>query len=111
MGLMLERLGIVSAARPRRTLILVLAFVVLAGLVGGPVAGKLQSDGGFAPGSSESSRADAQLQRATGEDATPNLVLLVRGPGLEQRVRAAAGELARIPGVARAVPARVAADG
>jgi uncharacterized membrane protein YdfJ with MMPL/SSD domain len=110
---MLERLGNLSAARPRRTLLIVLAFVVLAGVVGGPVAGKLESGGGFRADSSESSRADQQLQRATGTYGAPGIVLLVHGEGagLEQQARAAADELAGIRGVARATPAGVAEDG
>src|SRR4051794_8741748 len=98
MAVMLERLGNASAARPRRTLLLVLAFVVLAGVVGGPVAGKLQTDGGFTPASSESSRAEAQFERATGETAVPGIVALVRGS--ERNARSVASELAAIPGVA-----------
>ncbi|MEA2243092.1 MAG: hypothetical protein QOD24_2648 [Solirubrobacteraceae bacterium] len=110
---MLERLGTLSAARPRRTLIVLLALVVLAGIVGGPVAGRLESGGGFTPGSSESSRADQQFQRATGEDSTPGIVLLVRGPAadLQHRARSAADELAQVPGIARTSPAAVSADG
>src|SRR3712207_5600458 len=104
---MLERLGSLSAARPRRTLILLFAFVALAGFVGGPVAGQLESGGGFTPGSSESSRADEQLQHVTGQQTAPGIVLLVGGPAdtLERRARTAAGELADIPGVAAAAPA------
>jgi uncharacterized membrane protein YdfJ with MMPL/SSD domain len=110
---MLERLGSLSAARPRRTLAILFAFVVLAGVVGGPVAGQLESGGGFTAGSSESSRADEQLVRATGQGAAPGIVLLVGGPaaGLEERARAAAGELAAVPGVAGASPAGISDDG
>ena len=110
---MLERLGSLSAARPRRTLVILLAFVVLAGVVGGPIAGQLESGGGFTSASSESSRADEQFERATGRDATPGIVLLVggSGAGLEQRTRSAADELAALPGVAGAAPAGVSEDG
>ena len=106
---MLERLGNLSAARPRRTLVILLAFVVLAGVIGGPVAGQLESDGGFTPGSSESSRADAQFERATGVEPAPGITLLVGGPGagLEQRADAAAAELAEVPGVASATTVAV----
>ncbi len=92
---------------------LLFLFVGLAGFVGGPVAGKLESDGGFATASSESSRADAQLQRATGEDAGGGLVLLVEGgaAGLERRAQAAADTLAAVPGVAGAAPAGFSRDG
>ena len=110
---MLERLGSLSAARPRRTLMILLAFVVLAGVVGGPVAGRLESGGGFTTESSESSRADQQLQRATGEGTSPGIVLLVGGSaaGLEQRAATTARELARLPDVAGATPAGVSEDG
>src|SRR5918992_2577057 len=110
---MLERLGNLSAARPRRTLIILLGFVLLAAVVGGPVAGQLESGDGFRTDSSESSRADEQFERATGEDTAPGIVLLVRGSaaGLEERAAAAADELAGLPGVTRATPAGVAEDG
>ncbi len=110
---MLERLGNLSGARPRRTLIILLTFVVLAAVVGGPIAGQLESGDGFRTESSESSRADRQFERATGEDTSPGIVLLVGGSeaGLEQRARAAADELAGMPGVAGAAPAGVAEDG
>jgi uncharacterized membrane protein YdfJ with MMPL/SSD domain len=110
---MLERLGSLSAARPGRTLIILLSFVVLAAVVGGPLAGQLESGDGFRTESSESSRADEQFERATGEDTAPGIVLLVEGSaaGFEQRAQAAADELASLPGVAGATPAGVAEDG
>ena len=111
MGGMLERLGDLSAARPRRTLLILLAFLVLAGVVGGPVAGSLESSGGFTPDSSESARADRQLERATGQDTAPGIVLLVEGSGLEQRAQAAADRLAGLPGVAGATVTGVSDDG
>jgi len=105
---MLERLGSLSAARPRRTLVILFAFVVLAGVVGGPVAGQLEAGGGFTTAASESSRADDQLERATGHDAAPGVVLLVDGP---ERAQAAADELAAVPGIAEASPAGGSRDG
>jgi uncharacterized membrane protein YdfJ with MMPL/SSD domain len=110
---MLARLGSLSAARPRRTLTILFAFVVLAGVVGGPVAGQLESGGGFTTASSESSRADQQFERATGQETAPGIVLLVggSGAGLEDRARAAADALAAVPGVATATRAGVSEDG
>src|SRR4051812_31430231 len=110
---MLERLGHLSAARPRRTLVVLFLFVALAGIVGGPVAGRLESGGGFAPKSSESSRAEAQLERATGEDATSGIVLLVRAAPaeLDALTKAATGRLAGLPGISEATPAGRAQDG
>jgi uncharacterized membrane protein YdfJ with MMPL/SSD domain len=110
---MLERLGNISAARPRRTLIILLTFVLLAAVVGGPIAGQLESGDGFRTDSSESTRADEQLERATGDDTSPGIVLLVEGSGanLEERTQAAAEGLAGIPGVAAVDQAGVAEDG
>src|SRR4051794_41840086 len=78
---MLERLGRLSASRPRRTLLILFAFVVFAGLIGGPVAGRLSAGGGFTAKDSESARADAQLERATGEGTAAGGAPLVRGGG------------------------------
>ncbi len=110
---MIERLGSLSAARPRRTLVVLFLFLALAGVVGGPLAGSLDSDGGFTAGSSESSRAAEQLQAATGEEAAPGIVLLVDGAGgdLEQRTGAAADRLEAVPGIAGAEPAGRSQDG
>ena len=55
---MLSALADRTIARPKRTLLLVVLFVVVAGVVGGPVAGSLQTDGGFAATESGSARAD-----------------------------------------------------
>ena len=116
---MLERLGSLSAARPRRTLVILFAFVALAGVMGGPVAAQLESAGGFTTPSSESSRADDQLARATGQDAAAGILLVVDGPGVEQRAgasaektaAAAADELATVPGVAEASLVAMSGDG
>ena len=111
---MLQRLGSLSAARPRRTLIVVFLFIALAGLIGGPLAGKLDSGGGFTTDGSESTRASEQLQAATGRESSPGIVLLVTGgsgAALEQRAQAAADRLADVPGIAEAAPAGLSRDG
>ena len=51
---MLRSLANTVSAHPRRTLLLTLAFVVVAGAIGGPLAGSLKSSGGFAPPNSDS---------------------------------------------------------
>ena len=110
---MLQRLGSLSAARPRRTLIVVFLFIALAGLVGGPLAGKLDSSGGFAAEDSESTRAGEQLEAATGRESSPGVLLLLSsgaGP-LEQRAQAAADRLGDVPGIAEASPAGRSRDG
>src|SRR5215208_5768099 len=94
-GMLTSRL----AAHPRRTLIAVLLFVVLAGAFGGPVAGALESSGGFVAPGADSEVAVERIQAATGRDADAGLVLLVARPTRE-RVATVERELARIPGVA-----------
>src|SRR3954447_20562591 len=104
---MLARLARLSAARPRRTLLVLFAFVVLAGVVGGPVAGRLNAEGGFTTAASESSRADRQFERATGQETAPGIVLLVD----RQHAQAAAARLGAISGVAAVHPAGVSQTG
>src|SRR4051794_562916 len=87
------------AARPRRTLIAVLSFVVLAGVVGGPVAGALESSGGFVAPGADSQVAVERIQAGTGRDADAGIVLLVERPTPE-RLAAVERELANVPGVA-----------
>src|SRR3954451_12152368 len=104
---MLARLTSLSAARPRRTLLVLFAFVVLAGVVGGPVAGRLDAGGGFTTAASESSRGERQFERATGQETAPGIVLLAD----RRHAQAAAAKLAAIGGVAAARPAGVSASG
>ena len=87
------------AAHPRRTLIAVLLFVVLAGVLGGPVAGKLESGGGFVAPGADSEVAVERIEQATGTEPGPGLVLLVERPTPE-RLAAIDRELANLPGVA-----------
>ncbi len=94
-GMLTSRL----AAHPRRTLIAVLLFVVLAGVLGGPVAGKLESGGGFVAPGADSEVAVERIEQATGTEPGPGLVLLVDRPTPE-RLAAIDRELANLPGVA-----------
>ncbi len=106
---MLQRLGQLSATRPWRSLLVLLVFVVLAGVIGGPVAGRLDGGDGFTPADAESSEATTQLERATGEETSPGVILLVRGD--DAATQAAATELAAVPGVARAEPGPTSTNG
>jgi uncharacterized membrane protein YdfJ with MMPL/SSD domain len=115
---MLRSLTARISSHPRRSLAVVLAFVIIAGVVGAPVAGMLKSSGGFAPGSSDSQVATNLLQRATGTEASAGIVLLVRTPqgarsqASVARVATVRRQLARVPGVAATVgPAAVSSDG
>src|SRR5215211_6503057 len=68
------------AAHPRRTLIAVLLFVVLAGVVGGPIAGALESSGGFVAPGADSEVAVERIEAATGTEPGAGIVLLVDDP-------------------------------
>ena len=112
---MLRSLANTLSAHPRRTLLLTLAFVVLAGVIGGPLAGSLKSSGGFAPPKSDSQVATRLLERASGTEPVPGIVLLVDTPSgpaaARARIAALNARLEAVPGVARTVaPADVARD-
>jgi uncharacterized membrane protein YdfJ with MMPL/SSD domain len=113
---MLRSLARTLSAHPRRTLIATLAFVVIAGAIGGPLAGALKSSGGFAPPNSDSQVATHMLQTATGTEPTPGIVLLVDTPhgagAARGRIGAVNTRLKTVPGVVATVaPAEVARDG
>jgi uncharacterized membrane protein YdfJ with MMPL/SSD domain len=114
---MLSTLSAAVVRRPRRSLLFVLVFVVIAGAVGGPVAGSLRSSGGFAPAGADSEVALRQLERATGDEPAPGIELLVRTPAGaasasgRTAVDDARARLSRVPGIARVSAARPAPDG
>jgi len=104
------------SARPRRALLFTLLFVVVAGAVGGPLAGSLKSSGGFAPPNSDSQLATRMLQAASGAEPTPGIVLLVDTPrgaaAARARIATLTRQLAHMAGVLRASgPADVSRDG
>ena len=106
------RLAAALHAFPRRSLAAVLLFVALAGVIGGPIAGAMQSDGGFTPADSDSARAVERIEAATGQQPTAGILLLVDTPGGDQAgVDEALAALADIDGVAAAAPGGAAADG
>jgi uncharacterized membrane protein YdfJ with MMPL/SSD domain len=115
---MLRSLTTRISSHPRRSLALVLVFVVVAGAIGAPVAGMLKSSGGFAPGSSDSQVATDLLSRATGTESSPGIVLLVhtpQGPHNQSSIARVADtrqRLTHIPGVAKTVgPAAYSTNG
>jgi RND superfamily putative drug exporter len=115
---MLRSLAAKLSSHPRRTLLYVLVFVAVAGVVGGPVAGSLKSSGGFVPPNSDSQVATNMLQAASGAEPTPGIVLLVNTPqgvftaAAGGRVGAISRQLSAVPGVAHtSAPAAVARDG
>ena len=113
---MLRSLAHTLAAHPRRTLIATFAFVVIAGAIGGPLAGALKGSGGFAPPNSDSQVATNMLQRASGTEPSPGIVLLLNTPAGPAASRARIADidsrLRDVTGVVRtAAPADVARDG
>ena len=88
------------ASRPRRTLLLVALFVVLAGAIGGPLAGALDSSDGFVPPGADSEVAVERIQAATGRDPGlgPRRCSWRRRP---MRTRSSS-RLAALPGIAEA---------
>jgi RND superfamily putative drug exporter len=87
-------------AHPRRTLLAVLLFVVVAGVLGGPVAGALKTSGGFVAPGADSEVAIERIQAATGTQADAGIVLLVDASS-RAGLDAVADRLARIDGVLR----------
>src|SRR5258708_377641 len=86
---MLTALADRISRRPRRVLALVLTFAVVAGVLGGPVPGKLvDSTTSFEDPSSQSVQARHLLQRSTGRDAAPDVVLVIRD-AMASRIAAA----------------------
>jgi len=79
---------LMMTARPKRTLLFVLLFVVIAGVVGGPIASSLQTEGGFVATESGSARAQARIEAATSVQAAPGVVALMRSPEQAAEVRA-----------------------
>lgn len=97
------------SARPRRALFAVLAFVLVAGVLGGPVAGSLRDSGGFTAEDAGSALAQERVQTATGRGSAPGVVLLLSTPqgadrpAARARVAALQRELAAMRGIASVV--------
>jgi RND superfamily putative drug exporter len=99
-------------AFPRRSLLAVLLFVAVAGVVGGPVAGAMQSGGGFAPADADSVRAVERIEAATGQRPYPGIVLVVETPDASTSVvDEAFDELASVSGIAAVASGGSATDG
>ena len=94
-----------TTARPKRTLLAVVLFVVIAGVFGGPVAGALADRGGFTANDSGSARAVDRIEAATGTQAAPGVVALIArrpapSPRGRERVAAVQRRSRREPGIA-----------
>jgi len=106
---MLHALAERGIRRPRRILIGALVAFVVAAVLGGPVAGQLDSANGFEDPGSSSVAARQAIQQATGLDDSPGVIAVVDTPGGgQQRVAQVARILQGVPGVA---VVRTPADG
>src|ERR687888_701163 len=100
---MLNALAHRGIRQPRRILIGAFVLFIVAAVLGGPVAGQLDSANGFEDPGSQSVAARKAIQRASGLDPAPGLIAVVDTPnGARDQQRVA--EVARIaehaPGVA-----------
>ena len=103
---MLKALAEHGIRRPRRILIAALVTFVVAAVLGGPVAGQLDSANGFEDPGSSSVAARQAIQQASGLDASPGLIAVVdtprgaAGAQAQRRVAEVARVLDGVPGVA-----------
>jgi uncharacterized membrane protein YdfJ with MMPL/SSD domain len=103
---MLSALADRGIQRPRRILIGALVTFVVAAVLGGPVAGQLDSADGFEDPGSSSVAAREAIQQASGRDGSPGVIAVVDTPGgaASAAGRERATDVARIldgvPGVA-----------
>jgi len=112
---MVPSLAALVGSRPRRALLAVLFFVIVAGALGGSVADRLDSGGeGFAPADADSIRAVERLEAATGREPSPGIVLLVETPegtaASGDRIGELAADLESRSGVAAVVTPRPGTD-
>ena len=78
---MLSALAERGIRRPRRILIGACVTFVVAAVLGGPVAGQLDSANGFEDPASSSVAAREAIQQASGLDAAPGVIAVVDTPG------------------------------
>jgi uncharacterized membrane protein YdfJ with MMPL/SSD domain len=97
---MFTSLARLAVARPRRVAALGLAFLLLAGVIGGPAAGKLDAPNAFLAPGSPSYAANQTIERVTGAEAFPGVLALVPAGPSSPRVATVAREIGGVPGVA-----------
>lgn len=92
------------ARRPRRALTVTALFLAVAVVLGGPVFGALEDGDGFVAGDAQSARAVDAVEAATGTQASPGVIAIVR-PGApvassagRAEIRDVARRLAATPG-------------
>jgi uncharacterized membrane protein YdfJ with MMPL/SSD domain len=111
---MLNFLANRTTAHPRRILLGAALLVVFAAVVGGPVFGLLQTEGGFTDTDSDSARAVLEVERAAGVEPSPEVIALLElespagTSAAASEIAGLADQLGSIPGV---VSVASAADG
>jgi RND superfamily putative drug exporter len=96
-------LGVLANAairHPRRMALIASAVFVLAGAFGATAISLLNARNPFSDPRSPSSRAEALIQRVTGEEVSPGVLALVSAPPGSPAVSSAARTIAQLPGVA-----------
>ncbi len=97
---MLAALANLAIRHPRRTVLLALVVFVVAGVFGATAIGLLNARNPFSDPSSASARAEALIERATGQEVNPGVLALVSAAPGSQAVTSAARAIAHVPGVA-----------
>ncbi len=97
---MLGALANLAIRHPRRMVLLALVVFAVAGVFGSTAIGLLNARNPFSDPSSASARAEALIERATGEEPSPGVLALVSAPPGSPAVASAAQTIARVPGVA-----------
>ena len=97
---MLGALANLAIRHPRRMALLALAVFAVAGVFGSTAIGLLNARNPFSDPRSASARAEALIERATGEEPSPGVLALVSAPPGSPAVASAAQTIARVPGVA-----------
>ena len=97
---MLGALASLAIRHPRRMVLLALVVFAVAGVFGSTAIGLLNARNPFSDPSSASARAEALIERATGEEPSPGVLALVPAPAGSPAVTSAAQTIARVPGVA-----------
>ena len=115
---MLARITRPGLHHPRRTALFALLFVLIAAVVGGSAASKLNAPNAFENPASQAAHARTQIERATGAEPTAGVIALVHGTPAGAAVSSAARTLRHDPGVAHVSsyasthnPAFIAKDG
>lgn len=102
---MLTALADRITARPKRVLLIAVAFAMLAAVIGGPIFGLLEAEGGFTDSDSDSARAEARVEQVSGTEPNAAVIALlapvspVSSGATQREIADLAAEIAAIPGV------------